>query len=174
MPPGYRPYSSVAVGELAGFWVRFASWLIDSILYGLVMMVFLIPAIVLGVNAFDGCVSIENGRGEATEIVCPPGAPDGGKIAGAIVLGIVGVLVVAVLYCRALGRGQTWGMKMTNIKLVKAETGLPVGFGLALGRSLFGNFISSSIFYLGYLWAAWDDNKQTWHDKIAGTYVVRT
>ena len=25
---------------------------------------------------------------------------------------------------------------------------------------------------LGYLWAAWDPQKQGWHDKIAGTFVI--
>ena len=29
-----------------------------------------------------------------------------------------------------------------------------------------------ALFYLGYLWMVWDPRKQTWHDKLAGTYVV--
>ena len=32
--------------------------------------------------------------------------------------------------------------------------------------------VSSLVFYLGYLWAAWDDAVQTWHDKTAGTVVI--
>jgi uncharacterized RDD family membrane protein YckC len=36
-----------------------------------------------------------------------------------------------------------------------------------------GFFISQSAFGLGLLWAAFDPNKQGWHDKIAGTYVIR-
>jgi uncharacterized RDD family membrane protein YckC len=27
--------------------------------------------------------------------------------------------------------------------------------------------------FLGFLWALWDKNNQTWHDKIAGTEVIR-
>jgi len=27
---------------------------------------------------------------------------------------------------------------------------------------------------LGFLWALWDPAQQTWHDKIAGTYVIKT
>jgi uncharacterized RDD family membrane protein YckC len=174
LPAGYQGYAPVAMGELAGFWIRFASWLLDSILYGLLMAVFIIPAAVLLGNAFDGCVSIEDSDPNSFDIVCPPGSPNGGAIAGAIVLGLIGVLVAAFLYVRALGKGQTWGMKIANVKLVRAADGLPVGFGAALGRSLFANIFSSSILYLGYLWAAWDDNKQTWHDKIISSYVVRT
>lgn len=26
---------------------------------------------------------------------------------------------------------------------------------------------------LGYLWAFWDDQRQTWHDKAADTYVIK-
>jgi uncharacterized RDD family membrane protein YckC len=29
------------------------------------------------------------------------------------------------------------------------------------------------VFCLGFLWMLWDPNKQTWHDKVAQTYVVR-
>jgi len=29
------------------------------------------------------------------------------------------------------------------------------------------------VFFLGFLWVAWDKDKQGWHDKIAGTVVVR-
>ena len=27
---------------------------------------------------------------------------------------------------------------------------------------------------IGYFWCAWDPEQQTWHDKLAGTVVVKT
>jgi uncharacterized RDD family membrane protein YckC len=39
-------------------------------------------------------------------------------------------------------------------------------------RSLTSLF-SLVVAFLGFLWAGWDREKQTWHDKIAGTVVVR-
>jgi uncharacterized RDD family membrane protein YckC len=174
LPPGYQPYVSAPLGELAGFWIRFASWLIDGILYGLLAAVFLIPAIVIGVMSFEDCRWVDNSFDDSLELVCPPGKPDGGPIAGAIVLGLVGVLLVMYIYLRALARGQTWGMRMTSIELVRSDNGMPVGFGKALGRTLFASLVSAQVFYLGYLWAAWDDKKQTWQDKICSTYVVRS
>jgi len=30
------------------------------------------------------------------------------------------------------------------------------------------------ILLVGFLWVAWDENKQAVHDKLAGTYVVKT
>ncbi|MEY4173609.1 MAG: hypothetical protein RI900_774, partial [Actinomycetota bacterium] len=33
-------------------------------------------------------------------------------------------------------------------------------------------FISTALFYLGYLWMLWDGEKQTWHDKVVGSIVI--
>ena len=174
LPPGYQGYTSADIGQLAGFWIRFASWLLDSILYGLLAAVFIVPAIIIGVNAFDGCKFVDSGDfNETQELLCPPGTPDAGPVAAAVALGVIGLLIVLFIYVRALGRGQTWGMRITNIRLVRSDNGMPVGFGKALGRTLFANIVSANVFYLGYLWAAWDDRKQTWQDKIVSSYVVR-
>jgi uncharacterized RDD family membrane protein YckC len=43
---------------------------------------------------------------------------------------------------------------------------------VALVRGL-GAAFSILVFFLGFLWIAWDRDKQGWHDKIAGTVVVR-
>ena len=36
-----------------------------------------------------------------------------------------------------------------------------------------GLLISIAIFFLGVIWAGFDRRKQGWHDKMAGTVVVR-
>ena len=36
-----------------------------------------------------------------------------------------------------------------------------------------GCFLSFAVFGLGFIWVAIDDDRQSWHDKIAGTTVVR-
>jgi uncharacterized RDD family membrane protein YckC len=33
-------------------------------------------------------------------------------------------------------------------------------------------YFSAIPLYLGFLWMLWDNKKQTWHDKAAGTVVV--
>jgi uncharacterized RDD family membrane protein YckC len=40
----------------------------------------------------------------------------------------------------------------------------------ALGR-FFAKFLSSMIFYIGFMMAGWDNKKQGLHDKLADTYV---
>lgn len=167
-PPGYT-----VGGERAGFGARLGSFLLDGILYGLLSAVFVVPGVVILLSAFDGCVTYEIGD-EVSELICPPGKPDAGSIALAIALFVVGAIVTTVVYVRALGRtGQTWGRKIVGIKVVRKDTGAPLGVGKAFGRTAFAWIISSNICYLGYLWMLWDGEKQTWHDKIVGAVVVR-
>jgi len=82
------------------------------------------------------------------------------------------ILVVAAYYIGFwTSRGQTPGKMAMGIKIVKAD-GSPVTFGTALVRYL-GYWISALVLLLGFLWVLWDADRQGWHDKMAGTYVVR-
>ncbi len=152
--------------------MRLGGYLLDGLLYGLLMTAFIVPATIIGVSAFNGCVSVTIDN--TTEVRCPPGKPEGGLLAAAIILGIVGLLFVAFIYLRALGKtGQTWGARIVGVKVIGEASGEPIGFGRALGRQLFAGFISANIFYLGYLWMLWDDKKQTWQDKVVGSIVIK-
>jgi uncharacterized RDD family membrane protein YckC len=168
------PYGAAAVPNYAGFWQRFAGWLLDQFLYGLLFALFAVPAIILGFQAFDGCRTIRVGD-EVEDIVCPPGKPEGGLLGLSILLGVVGVLLVTFIYLRALGRtGQTWGRQIVGVRVVRKQGDEPLGFGLAFLRQFIQGLISGSLCGLGFLWMLWDKDKQTWHDKITGTIVVRT
>lgn len=52
------------------------------------------------------------------------------------------------------------------------STGEPPGVGRAIGRG-FARYLSAIPCGLGYLWMLWDPQKQTWHDKITDTVVIR-
>jgi len=168
-PPGYYQQARVG-GERASFGIRLGSWLLDGLLYGLLSLVFVVPGTVMIAFSFQDCVTDDAG-----DVYCPPGEPNGGAIAGGIALIVIGVLFVAFLYVRAMGKtGQTWGCRIVGIKVIDQRTAAPIGFGRALGRSLFASFISANVFYLGYLWMLWDDDKQTWQDKVVNSVVVRS
>ena len=47
------------------------------------------------------------------------------------------------------------------------------GFGSAIVRTIIG-YVGWSFLGLGYLWCLVDANRQTWHDRAAGTIVVRS
>ena len=58
------------------------------------------------------------------------------------------------------------GLKVTSL------TGERIDLGRATGR-FFGRYLSTLILLIGYFMMLWDDKKQTLHDKLAGTLVVK-
>jgi uncharacterized RDD family membrane protein YckC len=68
--------------------------------------------------------------------------------------------------------GMTLGKRFFHLKVIKVD-GTQLGLGTGFVRETVGKFLSSIIFMLGYLWAIWDKDKQSWHDKLAKTYVVQ-
>jgi uncharacterized RDD family membrane protein YckC len=71
----------------------------------------------------------------------------------------------------AAGKGQTLGSRALNIRVVKTD-GSYLDYAGAFLRYI-GFVISCAAFFIGVIWAAFDAQKQGWHDKIAGTYVVK-
>jgi uncharacterized RDD family membrane protein YckC len=69
--------------------------------------------------------------------------------------------------------GQTPGMRLVGVRAIDATTGGRVHFGASALRCLV-SIASWMVCYLGYLWMLWDPERQTWHDKAAGTLVVST
>jgi uncharacterized RDD family membrane protein YckC len=70
------------------------------------------------------------------------------------------------------GKGQTPGMKLVEIKLIRTDGVEPVGYKKGFFRWV-GMEISGIVLLLGYIWILIDKKRQGWHDKIAGTYVVK-
>jgi uncharacterized RDD family membrane protein YckC len=68
-------------------------------------------------------------------------------------------------------QGTTIGGIIMGMKIVRTD-GQPINFGVALVRSL-SSFFSAFALFLGFFWAGWDRERQAWHDKIAGTIVVK-
>ena len=70
------------------------------------------------------------------------------------------------------GGGQTLGMRVFNLKVIRTD-----GSALTITQALIryiGLFVSFVCLFIGVIWVAFDADKQGWHDKIAGTYVIRT
>jgi len=67
--------------------------------------------------------------------------------------------------------GATLGKIAMKIRVVEIETMQKPNVIAALNRSIVRIF-SEMLFYLGFLWAAMDPARQTWHDKSAKTLVV--
>jgi len=84
-----------------------------------------------------------------------------------------GVPFVFAAYCVVLWatRGTTVGGIVCGLKVVRLDD-RPVDWSVGLVRAL-GGFLSLAVAGLGFIWVAFDHDKQSWHDKIAGTTIVR-
>jgi uncharacterized RDD family membrane protein YckC len=69
-------------------------------------------------------------------------------------------------------KGTTIGGIVCGVKVVRRD-GAPLNWDTAIVRAL-GCFLSMVVCGLGFLWIVFDEDRQAWHDKIAGTLVVRT
>ncbi|MEN9645213.1 MAG: hypothetical protein RL238_1882 [Actinomycetota bacterium] len=133
-------------------------------LYGLCFSAFLIAGLGIGGVGANDCFT-----GDDT---CTADEVNGPLLFLGIVVIAAGALVVLGFYCAQLGRtGRTWGRSVRNLRVVDDQTGEPIGFARAVGRTLFANLVSS-ILFLGYLWMLWDPDGRTWHDKVAHTMVI--
>ncbi|MCK9486154.1 MAG: RDD family protein [Dehalococcoidia bacterium] len=66
--------------------------------------------------------------------------------------------------------GWTPGANLLGVRIVRAD-GEPPGAGRAAAR-VAGSWLSGAAFFVGYVWMVRSRHRQTWHDSIAGTYVV--
>lgn len=150
--PGYpAPVAGPAPGlAYAGFGIRFLAYLVDSLI---LFVVFFVLAAVTG-----GFVRTSPDTGETT--------------LNGTAYGLAFVAGIAYMVGFWGARGQTPGMMALNLHIVRAQDGTPIDFGVAVIRYV-GYVVSSIPFGLGLLWAAFDPRKQGWHDKIAGTLVIR-
>ncbi len=69
-------------------------------------------------------------------------------------------------------KGSTVGGIVCRLQLVRVD-GRPVDWTTALVRA-FAAYLSVLCLGLGFIWVAFDAERQSWHDKIAGTTVVRS
>jgi uncharacterized RDD family membrane protein YckC len=68
-------------------------------------------------------------------------------------------------------KGSTIGGIICGLQIVRLD-GRVMDWSTAIVRAL-GCFLSLAVAGLGFIWIAIDADRQAWHDKIAGTVVVR-
>jgi len=93
-------------------------------------------------------------------------------VSGAGVASLIAVLPLAYFVGLWATTGQTFGLWLVGARVVRQEDGRRLGFRRSLIR-LMGYAANLASCSVGFAWAAIDWRKQGWHDKMAGSYVVR-
>lgn len=131
----------------AGFWVRVAASLIDSLIF---FVVLLIPIAFIFGTDFSNAESMSMG----TPML--------------LIQYVFPVVVTVWFWVKYLG---TPGKMLLKIQVVDAKTGEALSTPQAIGRYL-GYYVSIIPLFLGLIWVAFDKKKQGFHDKLAGTVVI--
>lgn len=156
--------------EYASFWPRFGAWLLDT-LFALILAA--IPGAVVAVLLV---LLVEAGQDPPLTFAEAEQQDDdtGAAAFFGFLLGFTPVLLAYWYIGTALG--GAWGKRIFGIRIVKYDDGARPGFGTGAIRVLMTWLISliSLAWLLDHLWMIWDKEKQTWHDKAAGTVVVRS
>lgn len=151
--------------EYVGFWIRVSAAIIDVIILGI------IGGIIQLVIVFSGLF----GAGLLSQEPGEPSAAAGTLIIVTTLAMILVIIAIQIAYFVGLtgAYGATVGKMILGLKVVDTN-GQKIGFGKVALREIVGKWISGLVLGLGYLWVAFDEKKQGWHDKIAGTVVVKT
>ncbi len=138
-------YTQMNNKEYAGFWIRVGATLIDTII---LMIVLFIP-----VSFFISVESYANSD-PFTDLL----------------FNFIIPMAITVWFWRKYL--ATPGKMALRLKVVDAVTGDKMSTGQAIGR-YFAYIPAMLPFCLGLIWVGVDERKQGWHDKLAGTVVIR-
>lgn len=134
--------------KYVGFWARVLATLIDSVL---IMAITLPPLL-----AIYGLAYLEN-----DEAISGP--------ADILISNILPMILVILFWAK---KQATPGKMAVSARIVDAQTGKAPSVKQCVGR-YFAYILSAIPLGLGFLWVAFDAKKQSWHDKLAGTVVVK-
>lgn len=145
------------VFRYAGFWIRFCAVLVDGILLMIV----------------NGVISSIAGSGMPFTPESQPTPEDVARFMAATMTGSLLGTVISVAYeTFFIGKfGATPGKMLLGLRVVRPD-GSPVTYMRAFGR-FFAKILSQMILLIGYIMAAFDDEKRALHDRICDTRVVR-
>ena len=135
--------------EYAGFWIRTAAALIDTIL--MLTVIFPVLTLIYGKNYWLG-ESLFLGFWD-------------------LLFNYVLPATVVILFW--IAKSATPGKMLFKLIIIDEKTGGKPSVGQLIGRYL-GYYVSMLPLMLGIIWVGIDQRKQGWHDKLAGTLVVKS
>jgi len=174
--PPARPAAPTAPLRYAGFWERFAAYLIDALIlaipFGIVLTVTL--ALLGGFGVLMRHRPAGTDQTDSAAAAAATAAAMGPVFVGFLFAYLI-FLAVTWLYFAGMEsseRQATFGKSLMALRVTNVE-GQRISFCHATGR-FFAKIVSGMIpFAIGYIMAAFTAKKQALHDLIAGTLVLR-
>lgn len=146
--------NSYSNDNYAGFWVRLAAYVIDSIIVAVVLLV--VRLIWIGIGAIISGTILDG------NVLFHYSLKD-------IVLYIFKVMYFALLtWCT----GTTIGKRLMNLRVVPADRNEKLSFVDVLYRETVGRFLCGISIWIGYIIVGIDKEKRGFHDMLCDTRVV--
>lgn len=134
--------------EYVGFWLRVWASVIDTVLVSIIL-----APLLTWIYGADYWTSEDLFQGPVD-----------------LVINLILPAIAIVIFW--INRQATPGKMAIRARIVDAKTGGKPTTGQLIGR-YFGYYVSTIPLFLGLIWVGFDPRKQGWHDKLAGTVVVR-
>jgi uncharacterized RDD family membrane protein YckC len=148
LSPGYQGENiPMENQEYAGFWIRLAAALIDTVVLTILLY---IPLMLIYGSDYWTSEEPLSGLWDAVLYIAP-------------------IVITVWFWKKYLG---TPGKLVLRMRVVDANTGDAISTRKAIVRYV-GYYLSAIPFLLGFIWIGFDKKKQGFHDKLAGTIVVR-
>jgi len=135
--------------EYAGFWIRTWASIIDTVL--ILLIIWPILTSIYGVEYWQSTSFVQGTWDVLLNYILP---------------------AIAVIIFWSY-KSATPGKMVTNLTIVDAKSGGKPSTGQFIGRYL-GYYVSMLPLFLGIIWVGIDKRKQGWHDKLAGTVVIKS
>lgn len=148
--------------QYAGFWRRFAAYLIDGLIVGAVWTVIYYGLMGAGVLSMPEIADEED-----------IGPYIGWMIRYSLISNGIMILLQTLYFAimESSSKQATLGKMVLGIVVTDTD-GKRISFGRAIGRNL-GKIVSQIILFIGYLMIAFTEKKQGLHDMIANCVVVK-
>lgn len=149
----YQPPSSDLLSErntelrYAGFWIRVAAALIDTLL--MMMITFPLLMTIYGSEILQSGAMINGVWDFLISYIFPA--------------------VAVILFW--IYKSATPGKMLCGLKVISLGKSEKLSVGQSIGRYL-AYYPATLVLMLGLIWVAFDKRKQGWHDKLANTAVV--
>ena len=153
--------------ELASPGRRFGARVIDLVIIFVILLILLLVGLGVAFGIMSGDSAATDEEGAAFIVV--------------LLITVAITLVITLLYEVTLiaVKGRTLGKMATGIKVVRADSGSVPGWGKSIGRWIIPGalglipYVEVVLYLLVYVSLLWDKTHQGWHDKAAGTVVIR-